>query len=166
MAALASAPVLLLGGRSGTEADESTEERLDAWSEGFSMWRENPFLGVGPGQFTEHHYLTAHSSLVLSLAELGPVGLVLWTAVVYYAFKVAVRARAALSGRPEAAPASAWATAVLASLAGMVVSAAFLSIANHPVLWIFIALAGALGAIVSEHDPEFRVPFGWGDLTS
>ena len=86
-ALLVSAPVLFLGGRSGAEAEESTGERLEAWAEGLQMWRENPFLGVGPGQFTEHHYLTAHSSLVLTLAEMGPLGFLLWTATVYTAFK-------------------------------------------------------------------------------
>ena len=68
-------PVLLLGGRSGENADQSTLERYEAWSTGLTMFRGNPVFGVGARQFAEHHYLTAHNSYVLSFAELGFPGL-------------------------------------------------------------------------------------------
>jgi hypothetical protein len=162
LAAMAALPVLLLGGRSD---EASTEERLECWSEGLSMWRENPFLGVGPGQFVEHHYLTAHNSFVLTLAELGPIGLLLWSTVMYLAFKITIRAHADLAGRPETAVARTWATALLASMIGMLVSAFFLSIAYHPILWTFLGMVGALYAAVRAHDPSWKVRFGWRDLS-
>ena len=163
-ALIAAAPVMLLGGRSGESASESTEERLECWKQGFKMWQSDPFLGVGHAQFTEHHYLTAHSSLVLTLAELGPIGFFLFTAVVYVAFKITLRAQIQYAGSDHAAVAQTWSTAVLASLTGTVVSAAFLSIPYHPILWIDMGLAGALYAAIRNHDPDFHVRFGWRDF--
>jgi putative inorganic carbon (hco3(-)) transporter len=119
---------------------------------------------VGHGQFTEHHPLTAHSSFVLTLAELGPVGFFLFTASLYFAFKIALRAQTQYVGVDQAAVAQTWSTAVLASLTGTVVSAFFLSIPYHPIVWIDIALVGALYAAIRNHDPSFEVRFGWRDL--
>jgi hypothetical protein len=163
-ALIVAAPVMLLGGRSGESATESTEERLECWKQGFQMWQSDPFLGVGHAQFTEHHYLTAHSSLVLTLAELGPIGFFLFTAVVYVAFKIALRAQIEYAGSDHAAVAQTWSTALLASLTGTVVSAFFLSIPYHPILWIDMGLAGALYAAIRNHDPNFHVRFGWRDF--
>lgn len=60
--------------------EESAAGRLDAWYQGFQMLQSNPFLGVGKGLFTEYHHLTAHSSYVLALAELGLFGYFVWIA--------------------------------------------------------------------------------------
>jgi O-antigen ligase len=158
-AALA-APILLFGGRSD---DSSTQERLECWSEALSMWSGHPFFGVGARQFGQHHYLTAHNSVLLTLAELGPIGLALWTAVVYAAFKIALQVQSDLAGRPEAADARAAAFATLAGLVGMVSSALFLSIAYHVALWAMIGLAAAIQAMIVRHDPEWRLRWRWRD---
>jgi hypothetical protein len=163
IALVAAAPVMLLGGRSDERAAGSTEERIECWKEGFSMWKTDYFLGVGHGQFTEHHYLTAHSSLVLSLAELGPIGFFLFTAVIYLAFKIALRAQIQYAGAAHAAVAQPWSMAVLASLTGTLVSAFFLSIPYHPIVWIDLGLVGALYVAIRNHDPTFEVRFGWMD---
>jgi len=162
--AVAAIPLLLLGGRSGEGAESSSEERLNCWNEAFTMWRENPVMGVGGGQFTEHYYLTAHNSLLLALAELGPIGLLLWSAAIYYTIKVTLQAQRHYAGRPEASSVRSWSTALLASLAGSVTSALFLSVMVHAVLWINLGLVGALYAAIRIHDPTFRVRFGWRDL--
>ena len=124
------------------------------------MWKTNPLSGVGYGLFTEHHFLTAHSSFVLTLAELGPLGILLWTAVIYFAFKITIRVQIEFRGREDAAPARTWAMGIMASLVGMIVSAAFLSIPYHSILWIYLGLPGALYAAVRAHEPDFHVRFG------
>jgi len=91
VAAILSIPIMVLGGRGGEAAESSSIERLECWSTALDMWRENPFMGVGMGQFTEHHYLTAHNSFLLLLAELGPIGLFLWMMVIYLAIKISLR---------------------------------------------------------------------------
>lgn len=162
--ALVSAPVLLLGGRSGESAEHSTEERLEAWGAGLRMFRDNPLLGVGHGEFTEHHYLTAHNSFVLTLAELGPFGLLMWMSVIYCSCKLLVQIYRELADRPEAAVARTWAVALLASFAGTVMSTFFLSIPRHAILWLLVGLTGGLYAAVRGHEPKFRLRFQWRDL--
>jgi hypothetical protein len=164
VAGLAGLPLMLFGGRSGAAAEASTEERLMCWSEAFNMWRENPLAGVGAGQFLDNYYTTAHNSPLLAAAELGFPGLVIWTAAVYFAFKITIRAQKELGARPEAQAARVWAMALLASLVGMTTSSIFLTLTYHTVLWIYLGLAGALYAVIRTHDPEFRVRFGWRDL--
>ncbi|KZZ30392.1 hypothetical protein A3755_14090, partial [Oleiphilus sp. HI0085] len=58
--------------------EASAEGRLEAWYEGFQLLFWKPVLGVGMGQFTDHHYLTAHNSFVLVFSELGLSGYYLW----------------------------------------------------------------------------------------
>jgi hypothetical protein len=166
IAAVLAIPLLLLGGRSGDEAESSSEERLGCWSEALNMFRENPVIGVGAGQFKEHHYLTAHNSFLLTLAELGPIGFLLWTAAIYFAFKVTLRVQKEMAGRPDAEAALSWAVALFASLTGLVVSAVFLSLSYHPILWTYLGMTGALYAAVRQHDPKFRVRFGGKDLAA
>jgi hypothetical protein len=163
-AGLATAPLLLLGGRSGAEAESSSAERLECWAEGLAMWRESPLIGVGYAQFGEHHYLTAHSSFVLTLAELGPLGLFIWSVVIYAAFKITVRAQIDFARRPDAAVARSWATALFASLAGLLISAFFLSIPYNSILWLFFGMVCAFSGAVRGHDPNWRVRFGWRDF--
>src|SRR5262249_8424977 len=75
----AGAFALDFGGRPlSIQPDESASERIVAWTEGLEMLKAQPILGVGYGQFLDHHTLTAHNSLVLCLAETGLVGGFLW----------------------------------------------------------------------------------------
>lgn len=160
-ASIVAAPVSLLGGRSGDTADESTMTRYEAWSEALEMARSSPVWGVGKAQFTEYHHLTAHNSIMLALAELGVVGLFLWSAVVYSAFKVTVALlRPAAQAPPQV---RLWATALLASLSGLLVSAMFLSFSDHNVFWIYLGLVGALYAGARELMPGFGLRFSWRD---
>jgi hypothetical protein len=160
---LAGIPILLLGGRSGSEADESSELRLELWSAAIQMARENPLYGVGMSQFSEHQPLTAHSSFMLALAETGLPGLLFWTALMYLAFKMTLAILRA-ERSPEARVAQIWATALLACLAGFSTSALFLSLTHHYVLWVLLGLVGALYSATTRHDPRLQVRFGLRDL--
>ncbi|WP_426661098.1 O-antigen ligase family protein [Rhodanobacter aciditrophus] len=66
--------------------EESAFGRVDAWYEGFDMFKTHPLLGVGFGNFTDYNALTAHNSFVLVLAETGFLGFVTWLAFVGYCF--------------------------------------------------------------------------------
>lgn len=166
LGALVALPILLLGGRETEEAGASTMERLECWAAGLQMLRSSPILGVGFGQFTEHHYLTAHNSYLLTAAELGLPGMVLWTSVLWLSIKIPVVVlRQAGAGTLDASPAArTWALALLASLAAMAGGMAFLSYAYKELLWIYLGLAGALFQAVRRHAPGFKVRFGLGDL--
>lgn len=156
LGALLATPVLLLGGRSDAKASTSSMDRLEAWLEGIEMWRSSPIWGVGKGQFSDHHWLTAHNSFVLVLAEQGTVGLLLWTALLLCVGKtlvaVARRARALSAPVPLV-----WANALTAATSAVLVSAFFLSFAYHNVFWIFLGLVASLYGATLRHDAELTV---------
>ena len=65
------------------DVDEaSAAGRIEAWYQGTLMFKSHPILGVGYGNFTEHHRQTAHNSYMLVLAETGVVGFYFWFALI------------------------------------------------------------------------------------
>jgi hypothetical protein len=176
--ALLGGPVLLLGGRAGEKAATSTLERIDCWYEALMMWRQNPLFGVGFQQFGEHHYLTAHNSYLLALAELGLPGMFLFSVIVYLSAKVPYSvlrhyrhagtfsspAAGSVQLDPGVAEARAWAMSLFAAYCGLAVGIFFLSFSYHLVLWIYFGLSGALYAAVRRHDARFVVNFGWREV--
>lgn len=151
-------PILLFGGREGGES--STEERTECWWIGMHLFTASPVLGVGAGRFTEYHFLTAHNSVVLAAAELGMIGLVLWTSVLYVSMKIPYQAL----HEPVAPVARTWAVAMVASLAGLMVGIFFLSFVYKNALWIYVGLSGVLYHAIKRHLPSFRIRFGLRDL--
>jgi O-antigen ligase len=65
--------------------DKSAMGRVEAWAEGMNMLREHPLIGVGKGQFIEHHERDSHSSYVRAGAELGIIGLFAFIGILYSA---------------------------------------------------------------------------------
>lgn len=155
-AGLAISPGLLLvmaKFRSISAADESSQGRLDAWYEGFEMFRYKPFFGIGNGQFLDYHNQTAHNSFVLVFAELGLFGALLWTSLfvttVYLLMKVSKRefipADLPLNDNRMslAIEESKIAMTLLYSFLGFMVAGFFLSRAYAPLLYLFLGMAAA-----------------------
>jgi O-antigen ligase len=163
LAVVMALPILLFGGRSTAEADESSSLRLGYWAAAIQMARDSPLVGIGMGQFAETQPETAHNSLMLALGETGVPGLFFWTALMYTAFKTTLSVLRKQTGA-DAHVARVWGCALLAALAGYTGSAMFLSLTDHYVVWVYLGLAGALYAATVTHDPSFRVRFGLRDL--
>lgn len=163
-AVMVAVPVLMLGGRSDANAEQSTLERYEAWATGLDMWHHSPVFGVGARQFSEHHYLTAHNSFVLMLAELGIVGLFLFTAVIYLSIKTLVVGLRAIEHEPGARAARVWGMALLAAMCGIVFQINTLSFSYHIVLWLFIGLCGAWYSTVRHHKPELEIKMTFIDI--
>jgi O-antigen ligase len=162
LAVMMAPPALILmgGGSERVDAAASTEERMEAWKTGFELFMSSPIFGVGQGQFVEHHYLTAHNSYVLALAETGVIGFLLWSAVLYVSVKTLLLAVMRYRGVEEARVALAWGLALLASVAGLCVGIFFLSFAWHHLFWIYMGLIGAYYSAIRTHDPDFRIRMG------
>jgi hypothetical protein len=161
---LLAAPILLLGGRGGDEADASSKERLECWYAGMSMFKTHPFAGVGLKQFTEHHVLTAHNSYVLAAAELGLPGFFFFSVVLYLSAKIPLTALFKYEAVPEARIARSWSMALVAAFAGLILGIFFLSFCYHYVLWIYIGLSGALYSAIRTHDRSYQVRVGFREL--
>lgn len=163
-AGLVAAPVLMLGGRSGEAADLSTSMRYDAWATGLDMWHHSPIYGVGARMFSEHHFLTAHNSYVLMLAELGIVGLFLFVAILYLCVKTLVVGLRELALVPGTDAAQVWGMALLAAMAGIIFQINTLSFSYHSVLWLFFGLCGAWYSAVRHHRPQLEIKLTPRDL--
>jgi O-antigen ligase len=163
-AAAMALPVLALGGRSGAAADVSTQMRYEAWATGLDMFKQHPIFGVGPGQFGEYHYLTAHNSFVLVMAELGFVGLFLFIAIIYVSIKSLVLGVRDLAKVPGAEAAQVWGMALLASFAAILFQINTLSFSYKSILWIFFGLVGAWSGAIRHHMPDFKVTLTWKDM--
>src|SRR5262249_14288648 len=75
------------GGRSLAGHDnDSAFDPVTVWTEGIEMLKSQPMLGVGYGQFLDHHDITAHNSLVLCFAETGLVGCFFWVGLLVVTF--------------------------------------------------------------------------------
>ena len=162
-AAAFAAPLTMLGGRSGDKADMSTQLRYEAWAAGVQMWKQSPIFGVGQRQFSEHHFMAAHNSYVLALAEVGLPGMVLFIAMMVLTLKTLIVGVMTLEGIPGARPAQCWAMALISSFTGMLFSINTLSFCYHSVLWIFLGLGGAWVSVVRTHKPDFEVRLTWRD---
>ncbi|MEY4764750.1 MAG: hypothetical protein RI907_1423 [Pseudomonadota bacterium] len=127
------------GGRGFSAKEESAAGRIEAWFEGFQMLKSHPLFGVGYGQFTEHHWLTAHNSFVLCFAELGLVGYFFWMALVVSAFQAVF----SVAKHAPAGPDRQAAVVFRSSIVGFFVCTYFLSRTYQPVLFVLLALCVA-----------------------
>jgi hypothetical protein len=157
-------PVVLFGGRGGSKAEVSTLLRYEAWSAGLEMFKQHPFVGVGPRLFTDHHFLTAHNSFVLTLAELGLVGMLLFVSIIYLCFKTLYVGMRQLENVPGTAAAQVWGMALMAGLAGITFQINTLSFAYHSVLWLFFGLVGAWYSTVRHHRPQLKISMSLRDI--
>lgn len=124
--------------------DPSTQGRIDAWLAAFGMVRQDPLFGVGVLQFLEHHWQTAHHSYLLTLAETGIPGSLLWLGLFLYAATATQQARAALRDHPRAGALLPPLNAIEASIAGFAVGGFFLSRAYLAALYLYLAVWTAL----------------------
>ncbi|WP_438036360.1 O-antigen ligase family protein [Sorangium sp. So ce204] len=144
-------PMLLLGGRSGDEASESSGERVELLREAFEMIRRTRGIGVGAGQFGDESSLglTAHNSYLLAAAETGLLGMCLFALVLYASIKVPL---SIWLGDVDVGPtARRFAPAIFVSLCGALIGIFFLSWAYKDILYmVFGASAALYGAARAE----------------
>ncbi len=151
------APLMMLGGRSGAEADQSAQERLEVMTEGLNMFLMNPVLGVGYAQFTKYSYLTAHNAYILAGAELGLFGFWFWTIIIYINMKNLIFAFRRYANVPGADEIRAFSLAIFASFCGTLIGIFFLSWTYHYVLWIFFGIGQGFYSTLRSSDPYFDV---------
>lgn len=151
------APLMMLGGRSGSEADQSAQERLEVMTEGLNMFLGSPIFGVGYTQFTKYSFLTAHNAYILAGAELGLFGFWVWTIIVYINMKNLIFAFKRYANVPGADEIRAFALAIFASFCGTLIGIFFLSWTYHYVLWIWFGIGGGFYTTLRTTDPYFDV---------
>jgi hypothetical protein len=156
-------PLLLLGGRSGEDAEASSLERLGALYDGIDFVRQSPIFGLGYGQFVENYFMTAHNSYLLAAAELGYPGMVVWTAFLYVSIKIpfAVAFRPTWDMDRRLQP---YGLSLLASFGGICIGIFFLSFSYHAMLFIYLGMAGAMYGVAKQSSPSFEVKLSGKEL--
>ena len=139
------------------EEDGSAMGRIEAWKGGLKMVRDHPLLGVGAGHFPmafgwfyntnseKRSWVTAHSMYFLVLGELGLPGIVALLMLVFGSMRASTRVRRHLLARAMPEERRRMESARLlyllnASMLGLAVAGAFLSVAYYPHLFVLTGL--------------------------
>jgi putative inorganic carbon (HCO3(-)) transporter len=84
--------LLLAGRQTNISAGEDTaQDRIQLWAEGFAVLRGSPLFGVGSNRFAEGAGLVVHNSFIQGYAELGMFGGTLFLAAFAHAFTTLFR---------------------------------------------------------------------------
>ena len=139
---------------------ESVENdpRFLLWRVASEMWVENPWIGVGIGQYRSAsiHYAHSgidnvpHSTVLGFLAETGIVGF-----LVFFSLPGAICLALAAIARSRAAIQYA-AVALLFGLLASAVQSATINLENSRMLWAFLGIALAYGLASRAHGPEIE----------
>lgn len=144
--------------------DESSEGRLRAWGAAWRMAVARPLTGVGLNCYVSNYYYyqdwwegfakAVHSTWFAALAESGFVGFGVFVTLVVRTVRSAMRSVSALSpevtGTSYEPAAFGMAQALMAGMAGFVVSGSFLTQAFTWPLYILLSMAVAIGRYVDS----------------
>jgi O-antigen ligase len=138
--------------------------RLDIWSVGWTMIKENPLLGVGLNSFkadfgsylevrpdiTFHKTAAApHNIYVQVLAELGIIGAVLFFMAIVAHLRSGYNAVRSFEGKEDQSGGMI-AVSVLLSFPGLLVAGMFGNILYTKFFWLSMTLIGAVGWVASS----------------
>jgi O-antigen ligase len=148
--------------------DGTGDVRLEIWKTGIRMWKANPVLGVGAGNFrwvigdyqsaeqtakfgrSLAGSIIAHSMHVELLAELGSLGAIVVVLLVWRTWIGLGKIRVEKPGpgqppvHPDLLRLSCYADALRACILAVLVSGAFLSLLYYSHLWVLVAVGSAL----------------------
>lgn len=155
--ALAMSAAHFTGGRSMT-GDESSEGRINAWSEGYHMWMTHPLLGVGYGAFTDFNEITAHNAFVLCFSETGVLGYFFWIGIIVTTM-IQLSALTKVEGDDEnSTTVRRWAGLLQYSMTGFLVGAFFLSRTYVYLLYLLAAFVCGLVLIARKNSIDIPLP--------
>ncbi len=137
----------------------NTEEtRLEAWNAGLKMFESHPFFGVGLGNFKTLMPLyaapgvdfksIAHNTYIEYLAELGPLGLILFLAIVFFALRSLRNVRRRMHELDPQSFLYLTSLSLESGLIGFLVGACFLSDEYEKLFWVVIFLSICLPRFV------------------
>ena len=172
VAVLVASPGILIIASSGGEIsaeDESANQRLDAWIQGYFMFRDNILFGVGAlGGFAENHNKTAHNTLVLTYAETGILGYFMWTFMLFatwlWLYKLSAGqsfSDANLNLNKKIEKERVLADTLLYSLLGFLISAFFLSRSYTMILFMLVGYTMAQIVRFEKLIPGYKFEFKW-----
>jgi len=127
--------------------------RVESWTVAIDLLQSRPLFGVGAGEFMQHHFRTAHNSILLCAAELGFFGLYAWIMMFYISVKnlFYISGKARELGETEI---GFLADAIVFGMIGYLAAAMFLSRTYNELPYILLALATALSTVFVKKRAE------------
>lgn len=138
------------GARALSLREASIAGRLEAWSAGLQMLKSSPLFGVGFGNFTDHHELTAHNSFVLCFAETGLTGYFFWLGLLVATARDLGRLSGLVAADEAQAEVRRWARTLRVAFYTFLATAWFLSRTYIPTLYLLIAMGIGLREIARQ----------------
>jgi O-antigen ligase len=139
--------------------DETSVNRLVRWEAGYEIYKEHPFVGIGPNNFW-YYYVSnfpreegsegwglSHNTFVDVLAEHGTVGALLYLCLIAANFLLnrQTRAVAAQTGRTFSRDV---AYGLDCAMIACVVSSFFMSVLHYPTFWMHLAMTVSLNNVI------------------
>ncbi|MCI0703402.1 MAG: O-antigen ligase family protein [Planctomycetia bacterium] len=139
------------------DANDTSQHRLRAWSDGLLAFRQAPVFGVGQGKYEDHAGLVAHNTYVESYTELGFFGGTCFVAAFAYVTWCLLRLRRSpLRDRhPELARLRPY---MLAALVALMVGLVSLSRGYTPPTYLFLGLAASYLHLAASYTPRAVPP--------
>jgi O-antigen ligase/polysaccharide polymerase Wzy-like membrane protein len=153
--------ILMFATQFGGGRQISLEEgsgRIEAWGAGLAMLKSRPLFGVGFGDFTKHHDITAHNSFVLCFAELGLFGFFFYLAAVMIAGLGLQKLTKLPVKTAEDESFVSGARAVRAAFAAFLVTSWFLSRTYIITFYVLLGLAASMIQMRRQQFPALRLP--------
>jgi putative inorganic carbon (HCO3(-)) transporter len=148
------------------EQEESALSRLHFWAVAMDMAVANPILGVGFNSYNKAYDIydfsngaygkerSVHSCFFGVLAELGYVGLCLYVAILWCAFRACAQMRKFSSRNNELGDLGKSAIALESSLIAFVVGGSFVPFQYSEMLWHVIGLSMVLKQLAAQYERQ------------
>ena len=135
---------------STSDSSRSAQYRVETWADGANMAQENPFFGVGPGNYADStvQRLVAHNSAIEVLGTTGFFGLFLWFTMLYLGIKNLV----AYHGTLERPQDRSFVAMIGISLIGYLISSIFVTL-EYETMYFILALCAAAGKLLPAPVP-------------
>ncbi len=159
--------IYLAPGRMGmlNTQEESAYIRTRLWGNAMDWFKENPLLGIGKGQFElqSSRSLVAHSNFMQNLSEIGGIGIFVWVALIYFAFKglFLIYSRKVTNRKED--DIKSLTRALLVSFIGFNVCTLFITMETE-VLYLLLGVSVAIMNIYNREIKTFNLKFTFKDL--
>ena len=134
--------------------DETSQQRLTHWENGWEIIQAHPVLGVGYNNwydyYVENGYDTgqgsqlSHNIFIQATSELGYLGLAGFLGMIFMTFRMNAATRRRAARLPNGRTVALMAMGLDAALVGYLVSGSFVTVFFYPYFWINYAMTAAL----------------------
>lgn len=145
--------------------ETSAHERKWLWENALNNVRDNPFFGVGKGQFYVSSYSSAHSNYAQNMAEMGLPGLFLYIGFIYFSTKGLLQIIKAYDNNKKPTALAGIPQTLLISIAGFAAITFFLTM-ELDFSFVLFGLYAAAFNIAKKEKPDLYLKLSFKDVAN